>query len=328
MNLITKYKPKNLDDFIIDNKLKDLFKTLLDIDNLNVLLNGDSSSGKTTLLHILINKYYNEEFENENLKQRIYKNNIYKINSLNEQGVNSFRQFIKSFCQTISIVPGKKKVVIIDELDTLNKSNQQILRNCIDKYSNKVHFICSCVNIQNVLDNMQSRLIIFKLPKLDVDGINSIVSNIIINENMDIDQLSLDHLYKVSNYNINIIINNLQKLLLLNKHINNELINDVCTNINHNVFEKYLNTILENNILGATEIVNRLYDNGFSVNDILESFYDFIKITSIIRNDNKFIFFKIIGQYITNFYTVHDEKIDLFLFTQELQNIFSFLCKN
>lgn len=321
MNLITKYKPKNLNDFIIDNKLKDLFKTLLDIDNLNILLNGDSSSGKTTLLYILINKYYNEEFENENLKQRIYKNNIYKINSLNEQGVNSFRQFIKSFCQTISIVPGKKKVVIIDELDTLNKSNQQILRNCIDKYSNKVHFICSCVNIQNVLDNMQSRLIIFKLPKLDVDGINSIVSNIIINENMDIDQLSLDHLYKVSNYNINIIINNLQKLLLLNKHINNELINDVCTNINHNVFEKYLNTIFENNILGATEIVNRLYDNGFSVNDILESFYDFIKITSIIRNDNKFIFFKIIGQYITNFYTVHDEKIDLFLFTQELQNI-------
>lgn len=321
MNLITKYKPKNLDDFIIDNKLKDLFKTLLDIDNLNILLNGDSSSGKTTLLYILINKYYNEEFENETLKQRIYKNNIYKINSLNEQGVNSFRQFIKSFCQTISIVPGKKKVVIIDELDTLNKSNQQILRNCIDKYSNKVHFICSCVNIQNVLDNMQSRLIIFKLPKLDVDGINSIVSNIIINENMDIDQLSLDHLYKVSNYNINIIINNLQKLLLLNKHINNELINDVCTNINHNVFEKYLNTIFENNILGATEIVNRLYDNGFSVNDILESFYDFIKITSIIRNDNKFIFFKIIGQYITNFYTVHDEKIDLFLFTQELQNI-------
>lgn len=321
MNLITKYKPKNLDDFIIDNKLKDLFKTLLDIDNLNILLNGDSSSGKTTLLHILINKYYNKEFENETLKQRIYKNNIYKINSLNEQGVNSFRQFIKSFCQTISIVPGKKKIVIIDELDTLNKSNQQILRNCIDKYSNKVHFICSCVNIQNVLDNMQSRLIIFKLPKLDVDGINSIVSNIIINENMDIDQLSLDHLYKVSNYNINIIINNLQKLLLLNKHINNELINDVCTNINHNVFEKYLNTIFENNILGATEIVNRLYDNGFSVNDILESFYDFIKITSIIRNDNKFIFFKIIGQYITNFYTVHDEKIDLFLFTQELQNI-------
>lgn len=328
MNLITKYKPKNLDDFIIDNKLKDLFKTLLDIDNLNVLLNGDSSSGKTTLLHILINKYYNKEFENENLKQRIYKNNIYKINSLNEQGVNSFRQFIKSFCQTISIVPGKKKIVIIDELDTLNKSNQQILRNCIDKYSNKVHFICSCVNIQNVLDNMQSRLIIFKLPKLDVDGINSIVSNIIINENMDIDQLSLDHLYKISNYNINIIINNLQKLILLNKHINNELINDVCTNINHNVFEKYLNTIFENNILGATEIVNRLYENGFSVNDILESFYDFIKITSIIRNDNKFIFFKIIGQYITNFYTVHDEKIDLFLFTQELQNIFSFLCKN
>lgn len=328
MNLITKYKPKNLDDFIIDNKLKDLFKTLLDIDNLNVLLNGDSSSGKTTLLHILINKYYNKEFENENLKQRIYKNNIYKINSLNEQGVNSFRQFIKSFCQTISIVPGKKKIVIIDELDTLNKSNQQILRNCIDKYSNKVHFICSCVNIQNVLDNMQSRLIIFKLPKLDVDGINSIVSNIIINENMDIDQLSLDHLYKISNYNINIIINNLQKLILLNKHINNELINDVCTNINHNVFEKYLNTIFENNILGATEIVNRLYENGFSVNDILESFYDFIKITSIIRNDNKFIFFKIIGQYITNFYTVHDEKIDLFLFTQELQNIFSFLYKN
>lgn len=328
MNLITKYTPKNFDDFIIDTKIKELLQTLLNIDKLNILLNGDSSSGKTTLLNILINTYYNEEFNNEILKQQIYKNNIYKINSLNEQGINTFRQIIKSFCQTISIIPGKKKFVIIDELDTLNKSNQQILRNCVDKYSNKVHFICSCVNIQNVLDNMQSRLIIFKLPKLDIDGINRIVSNIIINENMDIDQLSLDHLYKVSNYNINIIINNLQKLLLLNSSINNELINDVCTNINYNIFEKYFNTILENNILDAVEIINKLYDNGFSVNDILESFFDFIKITNIIRNDNKFIILKIIGKYITNFYTVLDDKIELFLFTQELQNIFLFLCKN
>jgi hypothetical protein len=65
--------------------------------------------------------------------------------------------------------------------------------------------------------------------------------------------------------------------------------------------------------------LDSLYNNGFSINDILEAFFDYVKYTDKLCDYQKFITFKLIGKYITNFYTIHDEKIELFLFTQELQ---------
>lgn len=318
MNLINKYKPTSFKEFILDDSHKQLIETLLNIDTLNVLFKGDSCSGKTTIINIIINEYYKEEFKNESLKQKVWQNNIYKINSLNEQGVNLFRQFIKSFCKTISVIPNKKKFVIIDEIDILNQSNQQILRNCIDKYSNKVNFICSCVNIQNVLDNIQSRLLIFNLPKLQLTQLDSMFSTIIQKEHILINSNDLRYLYKICNNNINIIFNNLQKLLLTDKTINIDLIKNVCTNINFSCFEEFITSILDYDVVRASNILKELYKNGFSVNDILETFFEFLKITSVIDDKIKFVFIKIIGKYITNFYTIHDNNIELFLFAQDL----------
>jgi DNA polymerase III delta prime subunit len=321
MNLIKKYQPKMLESFILNADFKELLYTLIDIGSTNILLNGDNSSGKTTLINIIINEYYKNEFCDNEIKHRIINNNIYKINSLNEQGVNVFRQYIKSFCQTMSIIPNKKKIVIIDDIDNLNKNNQQILRNCIDKYSNKVNFICSCSNMQNVLDNIQSRLLIFNIPKLVYNQINSLFTSIIENENISIDSECLECLFKISNYNINIIFNNLQKLILSNCKINTSLVMKICTNFNYQVFDSFLDALHNNDIISSTQILNSLYNNGFSINDILEAFFDYVKFTDKICDKKKFILFKVIGKYITNFYVIHDEKIELFLFTQELKLI-------
>ena len=55
---ITKYKPYLLDDFYMENDLLQMFKFLLEVDQLNLLLFGNTNSGKTTLLYALIREYY------------------------------------------------------------------------------------------------------------------------------------------------------------------------------------------------------------------------------------------------------------------------------
>ena len=55
---IHKYQPVYFEDFGIDKEIILMLKTLILMDNLNVLLIGDIASGKTSLLNTLIREYY------------------------------------------------------------------------------------------------------------------------------------------------------------------------------------------------------------------------------------------------------------------------------
>ena len=57
---IDKYQPIYFKDFEIEPKIIDIFKTLINMDGLNILLIGDMASGKTSLLNAIIREYYNE----------------------------------------------------------------------------------------------------------------------------------------------------------------------------------------------------------------------------------------------------------------------------
>ena len=91
---IDKFQPIYFSDFEIDPKIIEIFKTLINMDNLNILLIGDMASGKTSLLNAIIKEYY----EGNSPKQ--YEENVLYINSLKEQGINYYRSDVKTFCQT------------------------------------------------------------------------------------------------------------------------------------------------------------------------------------------------------------------------------------
>ena len=106
---ITKYKPYLLDDFYMEKDLLQMFKFLLEVDQLNLLLVGNTNSGKTTLLHALIREYYQLQPDST-----IPENNILFINSLKEQGIQYFRNEMKTFCQSFCSIHNKKKMVMVD----------------------------------------------------------------------------------------------------------------------------------------------------------------------------------------------------------------------
>jgi DNA polymerase III delta prime subunit len=120
---ITKYKPYYIDDFYLDNNLISVLKTFIELDQLNLLFVGTASSGKTSLLYALIREYYKLDKDSS-----LPENNILFINNLKEQGIQYFRNEMKTFCQTHSSIYGKKKMVIIDDLDNINEQSQQVFR--------------------------------------------------------------------------------------------------------------------------------------------------------------------------------------------------------
>jgi DNA polymerase III delta prime subunit len=313
---IHKYQPLYFNDFYMDNEIIDVLKTMILIDNLNILLIGNMASGKTSLLNSIIREYYTGYSEKE------YKENILYINSLKEQGINYYRTDVKTFCQTCSNIKNKKKIIVLDDIDLINEQSQQVFRNCIDKYNHNVHFISSCSNIQKVIESLQSRLTIIKIKQLTKNSLISIINNIKNAENIHIDDDAQDFIINISNNTVKIMVNYMEKFKLLDEKITYELAVKLCSNISFFTFEKYTQFVLEYNLNDAIVLIYEIYDKGYSVMDILDNYFIFVKNTNILNEDQKYKIISFICKYISIFHNIHEDEIELSLFTNNLINIY------
>ena len=313
---IDKFQPIYFKDFEIDDKIIDILKTLINMDNLNILFIGDMASGKTSLLNAIIKEYYDGN------SQKQYEENVLYINSLKEQGINYYRSDVKTFCQTCSSIKNKKKIVVLDDIDIINEQSQQVFRNCIDKFSHNVHFISSCSNTQKVIESLQSRFIIIKINPLKRENLHKILLKIKASENIEIDDDAEEFILDISNSAAKILLNYMEKFKLLNQKITYDLAVQLCTNISFLTFEEY-NTLLKNNKLNeAIKLIYQIYDKGYSVMDILDSYFLFIKNTKNITEDQKYNIIPFICKYITIFHNIHEDEIELALFTNNLIKLF------
>jgi len=309
---IYKYQPMFLKDFEIESSLTGILETLIKMNSINIMLNGDMGSGKTSLLHSIIREYYTGYTPND------YQDNILHINSLKEQGINYYRNDVKTFCQTSSHIKQKKKFVVLDDVDFINEHSQQVFRNYIDKYSHNVHFIASCNNMQKVIESLQSRFTIIKIKSLERESLLKILHKIKISENIEIEEDAIPFILDVSNNTAKTLINYMEKFKLLNQSITLQLANLVCTNISFTTFEDYTKCILDKNINEAISILYSIYDKGYSVMDILDNYFLFVKTTLILSEDQKYIIIPHICKYITIFHNIHEDEIELALFSNNL----------
>ncbi len=311
-SFLKKYQPLYFKDFIIDKEYINVLNTLIKMDNLNILLVGNNGCGKTSLLEAIIREYYGETFSQDN---------ILYINNLQEQGIQYYRTEVKTFCQTNSNINNKKKFIVLDDIDNINEQSQQVFRNCIDKYSHNVHFISSCLNTQKVIESIQSRSTILKIKPIPKNMLYRILKKIKIQENIDITEKAIDFILEISNNSIRQIINYMEKFKILDTKITFDKVKTICTNINFHDFENY--TLLwskERNIVKAVELIKSIYKKGYSVMDILDCYFTFIKLYDIEEN-LKYKIIKIICKYIIIFHNIHEHQIELTLFTNELINI-------
>ena len=308
---LKKYKPKYFNNFYIDKDIIQLLKTLIEIDNLNILFIGDSGVGKTSIIEATIREYYGID--------NIFHPDILFINSLKEQGIQYYRNNLKTFCQTkCSIDTKKKKFIILDDIDMINEQSQQVFRNYIDKYSHNVNFLISCVNNQKVIDNIQSRTTIIRIKKVTNTDFKKIFKKIKKKENILIDEEGEQFLYKICNNSINKLTNYLQKIKLYNKKTDIVTVKNICTNISFFIFEKYTTLWMEKNYTESIKLIMEIYKRGYSVLDILDNYFSFIKIKNMIDEEKKYKIIKFICKYIENFYTKHEDEIELSFFTNNL----------
>lgn len=142
--LVYKYRPKKLDEMVLDADIKTYFKNMVEAKSLtNMTLLGSPGFGKTTLALCLANEVNAV---------------VHFVKCAIDGRVEYINSTLKPFCDSMSL-DGRPKVVILDELDsassTQQSSFQKSLRSLIESAPDTV-FICTA-NYNNIIGAVLSR---------------------------------------------------------------------------------------------------------------------------------------------------------------------------
>ena len=100
--------------------------------------------------------------------------------------------------------------------------------------------------------------------------------------------------------------------------IHNDLASRLCTNISFSELNNYTNACIHNNLTDALTIVASLVKKGYSVTDVLDNYFTFIKHTDILTEQQKYKIIPYVCKYITIFHNIHEDEIELSFFTNNI----------
>jgi len=192
-----KYRPSTLKELSLHPDHRAAFtKYIEDGDLPHLLLEGPAGSGKTTVAYIL--------------KNHIPSNVLLLNASGADRGVDTVKVKIKQFACS-QPQPGKIKIVLLDEADSLTKDAQTALRNTMETYSKNCKFIMTCNYVDKIIDPLQSRCIKFTFDRFPRKKLVRVCSDILKAEG--IDNFSKEELAEIVDMDypdMRSIINNLQ----------------------------------------------------------------------------------------------------------------------
>jgi DNA polymerase III delta prime subunit len=146
------YRPKTIDQCILPIGLKTTFQQFVDNGTIpNMLLTGRAGVGKTTVARAML-----EQLDCDYMI----------INGSMNGNIDTLRTDISQFASSMSLIGGRK-YVILDEADYLNpNSTQPALRNFMEEFSKNCGFILTCNFKNKIIEPLHSRctVIDFKIP--------------------------------------------------------------------------------------------------------------------------------------------------------------------
>jgi DNA polymerase III delta prime subunit len=148
--------PTTVQDTILPSDLKKTFQTFVDQKNVpNLILAGTAGVGKTTVAKAML-----DELQCDYIV----------VNGSLDRNIDTLRNQIMTFASSMSLMGGRK-YVILDEADYLNSnSTQPALRNFMEEFSSNCGFILTCNFKNRIIEPLHSRcsVVEFKLSKEDM----------------------------------------------------------------------------------------------------------------------------------------------------------------
>jgi replication factor C subunit 3/5 len=265
--LIEFYRPKNLENIVLNHHNREILKNIIDKNYFpNLLLYGPPGTGKTTTIINLINCYQEKcDIKNKNL--------IIHLNASDDRGIDIIRNQINSFVNSKPLFNNGMKFVILDEVDYMTKNAQQALRYLLQIYTNNVRFCLMCNYISKIDDCLQNEFVCLRFNQLPEKEITNFLQNICTCEKIHLSKDTIQYIQKLYKSDIRSMINFIQ----LNQDINNDDIDNNIKIINNEVFEQFYQKIKEGNITNMNHFIYYV-SNNYNINhkNFIKDFLNYI----------------------------------------------------
>lgn len=203
------------------------------------------------------------------------------------------RSRIKAFAQKkVTLPPGKHKIVILDEADSMTGGAQQALRRTMEIYSNTTRFALACNQSNKIIEPIQSRCAVLRYTKLTDAQVLSRLEEICRMENVSLECIEigeyhwhdgitqvqsndegLEALIFTADGDMRQAINNLQSTHYGFGYVNAENVFKICDQPHPVVVQQMLQYCGQGKVDDAVTLVEQLYDQGYSSLDIITTIF-------------------------------------------------------
>lgn len=203
---VEKYRPKNLDDLVLEEDQKNFFRRCLEKKEIpNILMSGPAGSGKSSSARIIKNNLTKNEMD------------VLILNGSASTGVDTVRNEITGFLKSPPY-EAKHKIVFIDEIDYLSINAQSALRAIIEQFHQNGRFLCTCNYIHKIIDPLISRFQCFEFKTLPENFVIDFCKKMLTSENVKFNEDDIKLVVQSLIPDVRKIVNTLEQSV-----VNNEL---------------------------------------------------------------------------------------------------------
>ena len=137
---------------------------------------------------------------------------VLELNASDSRGIDVVRNKIKMFAQKkVTLPPGRHKLIILDEADSMTSGAQQALRRTMELFSNTTRFALACNTSNKIIEPIQSRCAILRYTRLSEQDILSRLESVLRAEHItDYTDDGLEALIFTAQGDLRHALNNLQ----------------------------------------------------------------------------------------------------------------------
>lgn len=312
--LIERYRPHLLDDLIgNENEVRKLKKFIKNNYIPNIIIEGEPGTGKTSAVLCFVREYLGEYFDTHAIE----------LNASDDRGIDIVRSKVKSFAQKVAH-QSKYKIIILDEADNMTQPAQLTLRRMIDQYNETTKFIFTCNNIEEIINQLQSRCLILHFGHIQKSDIIQRLEYISQSSNINITKDGFDAIYEIADNKNDVrqMINILELIQIYNdiNHVKVDY-NDVyrvCDKPSPSLINEIVDKIKTDDRFeeGLCDILN-LKKMGFTNTDISQTLFNIFKNSNLI---NSLKICETIGNYTKIFYEGYESELQLASMVEEIKS--------
>jgi DNA polymerase III delta prime subunit len=304
----TAYEPATLAEFELPELLRDAITAISTTSRLNTLLTGPSGAGKTTMSKTIAS----------NVSGHVSAN-ILLVNTVGDNGISFFRNDVRTFCKSKTTL--QKKVVVIDDIDTINDQSQQVLRSCMEIFEDSVQFIATASSEHKLVDGMVSRFTTIRLPPVNASGLERIARKVCAHESVELTPEAIEYLILACERSPRALLRTLDKITLTSQTADYDTCRETCVAVDDRHYNALIEHVQADDAFAALTACQNMCDSGYSPTDILDGFFHSLPRIDGITETQKYRLTKTIARYVATCHSCHTANLQLKLFVLEIFNV-------